>query len=74
MSDLYVQIEDKHGAVATVFNSVDGKSRIIYKDVSGQKFFEEDFASFPIEVVERAAIDWAIGKRKLETSKQGYYK
>lgn len=65
-NDLYVQIQDQHGAVATVFTSFDGRSRIVYKDSAGNKFFEEDFATFPIEVVERYAIDWAIGNRKLE--------
>lgn len=65
VNDLYVQIEDCHGAVASVFTSFDGKGRIVYKDSFGHKFFEEEFSSFPIEVIERYALDWALGKRDL---------
>lgn len=68
INDLYVQVEDSHGAVASVFTSFDGKARIVYKDSSGCKFFEEEFSSFPIEVIERYAIDWAIGKRDLSNA------
>lgn len=68
MSDLYVQIEDQHGAVASVFTYADGKSKIVYKDSGGHKFFEEEFVTFPIEMVERYALDWAMGKRSLEVA------
>lgn len=63
--DFYIQIKDRHGASASVYLLGKNNSKIIYKDSSGQKFYEEEFATFPLEVVERYAIDWAQGKRKL---------
>lgn len=63
--NLYVQVQDQHGAVASVYTFFDGNTKIVYEDSNGKKFFEEEFARFPIEKVERYAIDWATGKRDL---------
>jgi len=65
MKDFYIQIKDRHGASASVFILNKNDSQIVYKDNLGKKFYEEEFVSFPLEVVERYAIDWAQGKRKL---------
>lgn len=64
--ELYVQVEDQYGAVASVYESPGKTHHIIYYDSTGTKFFREDFVNKSIEVVERAAIDWATGKRSLE--------
>ncbi len=64
-NDLHVQVEDQHGAVASVYTFLDGNSKIVYHDANGHKFFEEDYAKFPIETVERHAVAWATGKRQL---------
>lgn len=64
--ELYVQVEDQHGAVASVYESPYKTHHVVYHDSNGARFFREDFTETPIELVERAAIDWATGKRKLE--------
>jgi hypothetical protein len=66
-NDLYVQVEDRYGAVASVYTYFDGNSKIVYHDSNGKKFYEEEFLRFPIEKVEMHAIDWALGKRDLST-------
>ena len=61
----YVQIEDKHGAVASVYFLDDQKHEVHYKDNNGMKFFTEKFDMTPIELVEKSVMDWAKGKREL---------
>jgi len=67
--DFYIQIKDRNGASASVYILEKDDSKIVYEDSSGKKFYEELFAAFPLEVVERYAIDWAQGKRKLDWRK-----
>jgi len=64
--ELYLQVEDKHGAVANIYESPYETHRVIYHDSTGTRFFREDFAKTSIEHVERAVVDWALGKRNLE--------
>jgi hypothetical protein len=64
--ELYVQVEDQYGAVASVYESPGKTHHIVYHSSSGVQFFREDYVNKSIEVVERAAIDWATGKRSLE--------
>jgi hypothetical protein len=61
----YVQIQDIHGAVASVYFLDDQKHEVQYKDKSGKRFFTEKFDAVPIELVEKIAMDWAQGKREL---------
>ena len=61
----YVQVEDKHGAVASVYFLDDQKHEVHYKDNTGTRFFTEKFEPLPIELVEKSVIDWAKGKREL---------
>lgn len=63
--DFYSVIEDKHGAKAYVYFHDDANHRVVYKDNNGTEFFNEQFKNCSIELVERAAIDWAYGHRKL---------
>lgn len=63
----YVQIEDKHGAVASVYFLDDQKHEVHYLDKFGNKFFTETYDRIPIENVEKFVFDWAIGKRELFT-------
>ena len=69
MNDLmikpYVQVEDKYGAVASVYFLDDLKHRVHYVDNTGTKFFTEEYESVPIELVEKSVIDWAEGRRNL---------
>ena len=64
--ELYLQVEDRHGAVANVFESPHEGHHVIYQDSNGVRFFREDFVKTPIELVEKAVLDWATGKRNLE--------
>jgi hypothetical protein len=67
MDDLikpYAQIEDKHGAVATIYFLDDQKHEVHYKDNNGTKFFTEKFDRVSIELVEKSVMDWATGKRE----------
>jgi hypothetical protein len=61
----YVQIEDKHGAVASVYYMDDLKHMISYSDNRGVNFFLEEFDHVSIELVEKYAMEWALGKREL---------
>ena len=61
----YVQIEDAHGATASVYFMDDQKHEVQYRDNAGNKFFTELFEMVPIEIVEKMAMEWAIGKREL---------
>lgn len=61
----YVQIEDAHGAIASVYFMDDQKHEVQYRDKIGNKFFTELFEMIPIEIVEKLAMDWATGKREL---------
>lgn len=63
--DYFAEVKDRHGASAYVFIEPDNQHRIVYKDKSGMEFFHEEYAHCSIELVERAAIDWATGKRSL---------
>lgn len=63
--DYFTEVKDRHGASAYVFIEPDNQHRIVYKDKSGMEFFHEEYAHCSIELVERAAIDWATGKRSL---------
>jgi len=69
MNDLikpFVQIKDKHGAVASVYYLDDQKHEVHYKDNTGTKFFTEKFEYVSIELVEKSVMDWATGKRGLD--------
>ena len=69
MNDLikpFVQIEDKHGAVASVYYLDDQKHEVHYYDNTGTKFFTEKFEYMSIELVEKSVMDWATGKRGLD--------
>jgi len=61
----YVQIEDKHGAVASIYFLDDQNHEVHYKDNNGTKFFTEKFEMTPIELVEKSVMEWATGKRDL---------
>lgn len=61
----YSEMEDSHGATASVYLMDNLVHEVHYKDKSGKKFFTEKFEMIPIEVVEKMANDWAIGNRKL---------
>jgi hypothetical protein len=61
----YVQIEDKHGAVASVYFLDDQMHEVHYADSTGTRFFTEKFDMMPIEFVEKSVMDWATGKRGL---------
>lgn len=63
----YVQIEDSNRAVAMVYFMDDQKHEVQYKDKSGNHFFTEKFEMVPIEIVEKLAMDWATGKRELNS-------
>jgi len=68
MNDLikpFVQIEDRHGAVASVYFLDDQKHEVHYQDNTGTRFFTEVFDHTPIELVEKSVMDWATGKREL---------
>jgi hypothetical protein len=61
----YVQIQDKHGAVASIFISPDNKHEVRYCDDKGNQFYTEIFQEVPIELIEPSVMDWALGKRNL---------
>jgi len=61
----YHVVEDKHGGKAKVYFSNDGTHKIVFVDNKDHDFFTEEYAECPIEIVEQAANDWAIGKRQL---------
>lgn len=61
----YIQIQDRHGAVASVYFLDDQKHEVHYKDNTGTKFFTEKFDMVSIEFVESSVMDWALGKREL---------
>jgi hypothetical protein len=61
----YVKIQDKHGAIASVFIEPDNMHRVCYTDNKGHPFYREDFPNFSIEDVEQSVIDWAKGRRIL---------
>jgi hypothetical protein len=68
MNDLikpFVQIEDKHGAVASVYFLDDQRHEVHYRDNTGTRFFTEKFELTSIELVEKSVMDWATGKREL---------
>lgn len=60
----YVQIKDKYGAVASIFDAPDDKHRVIYADNQGRTFYTECFDHISIEMVEQSVMDWASGKRE----------
>jgi hypothetical protein len=60
-----VQIQDIHGAVASVYFFDDQKHEIHYTDNVGNRFFTEKYDMLPIEYIEMMAMDWATGKRGL---------
>ena len=66
--ELYLQVEDQHGATANVYVSPHKTHHVIYYDSNDIRFFREDFEETPIEIVENAVIDWATGKRNLENA------
>lgn len=61
----YVQVEDKHGAVASIFISSDNKHKVHYSDNKGKSFYTETFDGVSPELIEQSVIDWAEGKREL---------
>lgn len=61
----YVQIEDKHGATASIYIHADNHHKVKYVDNKGHAFFTETFDDIPIEEVEYSVMDWALGKRTL---------
>jgi hypothetical protein len=61
----YVQVKDQHGAVASIYFLDDQNHEVHYFDNTNTKFFTEQFAMMPIELVERYVVDWAKGKREL---------
>ena len=63
--DFYSVVQDRHGARAYVYIERDDNHKIIYKDNTNTEFFKEYYDKCSIELVERAAIDWAEGKRGL---------
>lgn len=63
--DFYSVVEDKHGAKAYVYFRQDSNHKIVYKDNTNTEFFREHYDRCSIELVERAAIDWATGRRTL---------
>lgn len=63
--DFYSVIGDKYGANAYVYFNDLGNHNVVYKDNTNTEFFRETYSNCSIELVERAAIDWAYGIRKL---------
>jgi len=61
----YVQIEDKHGAVASIFIKPDNNHTVKYVDNKGHSFFTETFTSVSPELIEQSVMDWAQGRRTL---------
>lgn len=59
----YVQIEDRHGAIASVYFAPDNNHEVHYTDNQGHYFYTEFFNTTPIELVEQSVMDWAEGKR-----------
>lgn len=59
----YVQIEDRHGAVASVYFAPDNNHEVHYRDNKGHDFYTENFDNTPIEKVEQSVLDWAEGRR-----------
>lgn len=59
----YVQIEDKHGAIASIYYKDDGIHEVLYNDNTGTHFYTEKFAKMSIELVEQSVMSWAQGKR-----------
>lgn len=57
--------EDNNGAHASVYFSPQGVHKIVFTDAHGHKFFTEEYVDLPIQIVEQAASDWAMGKREL---------
>lgn len=61
----YVQIEDKHGAHASIYINPSDQHEVHYYDDQGHKFYTEVFDHISIEAVEQSVMDWATGKREL---------
>jgi hypothetical protein len=61
----YVQIQDKHGAVASVYIEQDNNHHVQYQDNVGSSFYREDFPNTSIEIIEQSVMDWAEGRRDL---------
>lgn len=59
----FVQIEDKHGAIASIYYKDDGIHEVLYNDNNGTHFYTEKFAKTSIEIVEQSVMLWATGKR-----------
>jgi hypothetical protein len=65
MGNAFFVAEDNNGAQASVYFSTEGIHKIVFTDSNGHKFFTEEYVELPIQVVEQAAVDWAMGKREL---------
>ena len=61
----YAQIQDSHGAIATIYFFDDQAHEVQYSDNTGVRFYTEKFDHIPIEMVEQSVMDWATGKREL---------
>lgn len=65
LEEPYHVVEDNHGGKAKVYFSNEGKHKIVFSDNKNHEFFTEEYVECPIEIVEQAANDWAIGKRQI---------
>jgi len=61
----YVQIQDKHGAVASIYIEDDNLHKVQYTDNTGCYFYTELFQDISPEFIEQSVMDWAEGKRSL---------
>jgi hypothetical protein len=62
---LYCQVQDKHGAIASVYVAEDEQHRIVFQDDHGHQFYTELYDHMSPDVLEQYALDWATGKREL---------
>jgi hypothetical protein len=61
----FVQVEDKHGAIASIFIRSDNQHLVRYADNAGHQFYTETFNNISPELIEQSVIEWAKGMRSL---------
>jgi len=67
----YLQVEDKHGAIASILIHGDNNHKVKYQDDQGHMFFTETFRDVSIEDIEQSVMEWASGKRSLADAVSG---